>query len=134
MYAAAAVAAPNLQNNQKRDDDRSVARTHNVPSIRCTLRKLVCVIRRTTFSFNVQKKTKYKTITYRANSRRHHDKELHASQLNDTHARTPNPNPLTEINAHSPRYSINVGRVASKNAGAARTAVAIPVLTAYLTS
>jgi hypothetical protein len=41
---------------------------------------------------------------------------------------------LTEIKAHSPRYSMNVGRVASKNAGAASMAVAAPVLTAYLTS
>ena len=41
---------------------------------------------------------------------------------------------LTEINAHSPRYSINNGLVTSKNAGAASIPVAIPTLMAYFTS
>lgn len=61
------------------------------------------------------------------------------SFFHDVHApfhREPKKKPpaLTEIKAHSPRYSINVGRVLSINAGAASTAVAKPVLTAYLTS
>ena len=34
---------------------------------------------------------------------------------------------LTDINAHSPLYSINVSRVLSINAGAASIATAIPV-------
>lgn len=40
----------------------------------------------------------------------------------------------TEIRAHSPLYSVNTGRVASKNAGAASIAVAIPVLIACFAS
>lgn len=41
---------------------------------------------------------------------------------------------VTEISAHSPRYSVKIGRVVLKNAGAANAAVAIPTFTAYLTS
>ena len=41
---------------------------------------------------------------------------------------------FTEINAHSPLYSVKIGRVAFMNAGAANAAVAIPTFTAYLTS
>ena len=41
---------------------------------------------------------------------------------------------ITEINAHSPLYSVKIGRVVLMNAGAANTAVAIPTLTAYLIS
>lgn len=39
-----------------------------------------------------------------------------------------------EINAHSPRYSMNNGRVESMKAGSARIAVARPVLMEYLRS
>ena len=39
---------------------------------------------------------------------------------------------LTEISAHSPLYSVKMGRVASKNAGAANIAVAIPAFMANL--
>jgi hypothetical protein len=41
---------------------------------------------------------------------------------------------LTEMSAHSPRYSTNNGRVASKKAGEASIAVATPALKAYLRS
>lgn len=41
---------------------------------------------------------------------------------------------ITEINAHSPLYSVKIGRVVFMNAGAANTAVAIPTFTAYLIS
>lgn len=40
----------------------------------------------------------------------------------------------TEINAHSPLYSVKIGRVVLMNAGAANTAMAIPTFTAYLVS
>lgn len=41
---------------------------------------------------------------------------------------------LTEIRAQSPQYSRKIGRVDSRKAGAARRAVAIPALIAYLVS
>jgi hypothetical protein len=41
---------------------------------------------------------------------------------------------ITEIKAHSPLYSVKIGRVVLMNAGAANTAVAIPTFTAYLIS
>lgn len=40
----------------------------------------------------------------------------------------------TEINAHSPLYSVKIGRVTLMNPGAANAAVAIPTFTAYLIS
>jgi hypothetical protein len=39
-----------------------------------------------------------------------------------------------DIKAHSPRYSMNIGRVASRNAGVASIAVAIPALSANFKS
>jgi hypothetical protein len=39
-----------------------------------------------------------------------------------------------DISAHSPRYLMKVGRVASMNAGAASMAVAIPAFIAYFES
>lgn len=77
--------------------------------------------------------TQYKlTDTYRPNRRGQNNKTLLINQhklfLVVYHAS------LTEINAHSPLYSINVSLVLSIKAGAASIATAIPVLMLYLIS
>lgn len=101
--------------------------THSVPRMRCTLRKFVCGIR--DCKLPVQSREEK---THSSNRWRHYNKKLWSLVRPPAHRIRGIL--LADINAHSPLYSVKIGRVVLMNAGAAKTAVAIPTFTAYLIS